>query len=224
MEKHHLLISGTGRAGTTFLMQLLTKLGLDTGFSSTTEDVHSSCNAGMEWNIDDIFRGRAPYVVKNPALCEHIDEILETPGIAVDCMLIPIRNLYESAESRRKNFRESGNRKALGALWLTKNPKKQEQALAVYFHHLVYSLTKHDIPMVLLQFPRIVKDPEYLYGKLSHCLSGRTYEEFLRAFKDVSRPELVNAFKSQAVNQKPFLWRLKQMFRDYNPKNQKARF
>lgn len=32
MPKHHIIISGTGRAGTTFLVQLLTELELDTGF------------------------------------------------------------------------------------------------------------------------------------------------------------------------------------------------
>lgn len=213
MDKHHLLISGTGRAGTTFLVQLLTELGLDTGFSSIRENVHASCNAGMEWNIEDIFLGKAPYVVKGPALCEHIDRILQTPGIKVDCMIIPIRDLYESAESRRKNLRLSRSRKAPGALWLTKNPKKQEQALAIYFHHLVHSLTKHDIPMVWVQFPRIVKDPEYLYAKLNPWLKGKSLEEFSRAFKAVSRPELVSDFKANNLAYKSFFRRLNEILR-----------
>ena len=34
MAKRHLIISGTGRAGTTFLVQLLTVLKRDTGFAS----------------------------------------------------------------------------------------------------------------------------------------------------------------------------------------------
>jgi hypothetical protein len=209
MDKHHLLISGTGRAGTTFLVQLLTEIGLDTGFLSINENIHASCNAGMEWNISDIYEGNAPYVVKGPELCEHISKILETPGVTIDCMIIPIRDLYDSAESRRKNLRQSKNRKAPGALWLTKNPKKQEQALAISFHHLVHYLTKYDIPMVLVHFPRIVRDPEYLYNKLGPWLSGKSYEEFLRAFKAISRPELVNEFNSKAFTEKPFFWRLK---------------
>ena len=32
---HKVIITGTGRAGTTFLMQLLTAIGLDTGFVSS---------------------------------------------------------------------------------------------------------------------------------------------------------------------------------------------
>src|SRR6516164_482379 len=31
-RRHHTIISGTGRAGTTFLVKLLTNLGLDTGY------------------------------------------------------------------------------------------------------------------------------------------------------------------------------------------------
>jgi hypothetical protein len=36
--RHHAVITGTGRAGTTFLVDLLTHLGLDTGYSTNTLD------------------------------------------------------------------------------------------------------------------------------------------------------------------------------------------
>jgi hypothetical protein len=49
--KHHVIISGTGRAGTTFLVQLLTALSLDTGFKPGTTPVFAHCNAGMEQDI-----------------------------------------------------------------------------------------------------------------------------------------------------------------------------
>ena len=75
MKKHHLIISGTGRAGTTFLVQLLTELGLDTGFKDAFSEFHANCNAGMEWNLR---REDAPYVVKSPELCEYLDEVLKT--------------------------------------------------------------------------------------------------------------------------------------------------
>jgi hypothetical protein len=51
MAKHHVIISGTGRAGTTCLVQVLTALGLDTGFADLTSAVHANCHAGMEWDI-----------------------------------------------------------------------------------------------------------------------------------------------------------------------------
>lgn len=36
MGKRHIIISGTGRAGATFLVQLFTALGIDTGFTDLT--------------------------------------------------------------------------------------------------------------------------------------------------------------------------------------------
>ncbi len=199
MSKHHLLISGTGRAGTTFLVQLLTELGLNTGFLNSTDGLHAECNAGMEWSVEDIFMETAPYVVKSPAVSEHIDKILETPGVVIDCMIIPVRDLHAAAESRRTNARRAGNVKTAGGLWLTKNPRKQETALALQFHHLVHALAKHDVPMIWLHFPRLVKDAEYLYGKLQAVLPGKDFAAFDRAFQAVSRPELVHDFKPKVT-------------------------
>jgi hypothetical protein len=62
MSKHHVIISGTGRAGTTFLVQLLTELGLDTGFPDAHSQIFPNCNAGMEYDIRD---PKAPYIVKS---------------------------------------------------------------------------------------------------------------------------------------------------------------
>ena len=71
--KHHVIISGTGRAGTTFLVQLLTALGLDTGFDSPTSGIFENCRAGMEW---DLRHPNAPYIIKNPWLCDYLHEIM----------------------------------------------------------------------------------------------------------------------------------------------------
>jgi hypothetical protein len=49
MARKHLIISGTGRSGTTFLVQLYTALGLDTGFTDATAGVNRHCQAGLEW-------------------------------------------------------------------------------------------------------------------------------------------------------------------------------
>ncbi len=48
---HKVIITGTGRAGTTFLVQLLTELGLDTGYTRRTwsRDYFEHCDAGLEF-------------------------------------------------------------------------------------------------------------------------------------------------------------------------------
>jgi hypothetical protein len=45
--KSHILISGTGRAGTTFLVELPTELGFDTGKGHYNEN----CHAGLKNSI-----------------------------------------------------------------------------------------------------------------------------------------------------------------------------
>jgi hypothetical protein len=195
MSKHHLIISGTGRAGTTFLVQLLTELGLQTGFKDAFSDFHASCNAGMEWNLrlED-----APYVVKSPELCEYLGEVLKTKDIVIDYAIVPVRDLYSAAESRRQVSQASGRKKgAKGGLWLTKNPRAQEAVLAKQFCNLVRTLVEHDVPTIFLDFPRLVKDSEYLFTKLKPALPNIGSDAFSRAFQKLSNPRLVHQFSNR---------------------------
>lgn len=211
MPKRHLIISGTGRAGTTFLMQLLTELGLDTGFSQANSDINPDCNAGMEWNIK---HPNAPYVVKNPVLSKDLKELLEAGNVAVDYAILPIRDLFAAAESRRTVQRDAKGRNVPGGLIMTENPGDQEAVLATQLHHLIHLLAKHDVPMIWLHFPRLVEDPAYLYGKLKPLVPDHNLETFTQAFRAVSRPELVHVFeqKAGAAPEKPSSKGLKSWF------------
>jgi hypothetical protein len=210
MPKHHLIISGTGRAGTTFLVQLLTELGLDTGFPHANSDINPSSNAGMEWNIK---HPNAPYIVKSPALGKELEELLEAGKIVVDFAIIPIRELYASAESRRTVQGHKKERDKPGGLILTENPGDQEAVLAMQLHRLVHTLAKHDVPMIWLHFPRLVQDPAYLYGKIKPVIPGQTLETFSQAFRAVSRPELVHVFEPKPAPEKAPAKGLKTWFR-----------
>jgi len=209
MKKHHLIISGTGRAGTTFLVQLLTQLGLDTGFSHADSEVNLESNAGMEWNIK---QPNAPYIVKSPALCTDLEELLETGAIVVDCAIIPIRDLYASAESRRTVQRNVKERGVPGGLILTENPRDQEAVLAMQMHRLVHALAKHDVPMIWLYFPRLVQDATYLYDKIKSVLPNQSWETFSPAFQAVSRPQLVHVFEPKSGPAEPAPKGLKKWF------------
>lgn len=203
MIKHHLIISGTGRAGTTFLVQLLTALGLDTGFADTASGVSPNCNAGMEW---DIRRPEAPYIVKSPFLCGELDDLLEAKRVIIDHAIVPVRDLYSAAESRRDVARKTD--KTLypdgvpGGLWLTDRPERQEAVLVTQLYKLVYALAKWDIPMTLLYFPRLAREPEYLYEKIGFALKGISYQAFLRGYGQVVRPELVHEFGEPGLSSK----------------------
>ena len=92
--RHHCIITGTGRAGTTYLVQLPTRLGVDTGFSDEAP-VDDVAQAGLEF---DLRNPGAPYVVKSPWICTYIHQL---PGdVIIDYAIIPMRSLTDAAESR----------------------------------------------------------------------------------------------------------------------------
>lgn len=75
--ERHLVIAGTGRAGTSFLVRYLTELGLDTTLTRKGDaagwDVEA--NAGLE---DLVVAGKSlPYVVKSAWMGEYIEQILK---------------------------------------------------------------------------------------------------------------------------------------------------
>jgi hypothetical protein len=197
VSRRHIIISGTGRAGTTFLVQLLTALGVDTGFSDLTSAVFPACHAGMEW---DLRQPDAPYVVKSPWLCDYLDEALDAGGMVIEHALVPIRDLFSAAESRRvvtaRNAPADVPKKTgiPGGLWHTDTPEEQEQVLTRQLYKLMHTLARRDIPLTLLDFPRMVHDADYLYGKVACALNGVSSEKFREVFEQVAQPQLVHDF------------------------------
>ena len=97
--KGRIYISGTGRAGTTFLVQLLSHLGLDTGLRSEDQSRRYSpiARAGLEV---DIFDPAGPTIVESPFLCDQVDEVVAS-GIRIAHVVIPVRDFSAAAASRR---------------------------------------------------------------------------------------------------------------------------
>jgi hypothetical protein len=191
---HKIIITGTGRTGTTFLVQLLTELGLDTGYTrkNWSHDYFEHCDAGLEF---DVFAKDAPYIVKNPDFCETLPALLATGKFKVDHVLVPIRELGAAAQSRIRVGGAHGN--VPGGLVGTADPAAQKAVLAESFHHLLFTLTEHDIPHTLLHFPRIVRDPEYTRAKLQFLMPGVDRNAFDAAFQSAAQPKLVHEFDSK---------------------------
>src|SRR5262249_16416931 len=138
MAGHHVIISGTGRAGTTFLMQVLTHLEFPTGFDNLDDGIFKNCNAGMEW---DITRSDAPYIVKPPQLCDHLGRLVQEEVVVVDHAIVPVRQLSKAADSRIRVHRETDptfkTPKVPGGLWDTDDPALQHWVLALKFHQIM---------------------------------------------------------------------------------------
>jgi len=182
-------ISGTGRAGTSLLVQLLTDLGLDTGYGDVDKDLENgkdvyfpSARAGFE---RDLFEPTNPFIVKSPFLCDQLDQVIES-GIRVGHLIIPVRNIAQAAASRRHVQKESTGKpdgpSVAGGLWDTEDGRAQEAVLAMKLARLIESAARHDIPMTFLAFPRYAIDPAYTYKQLQFLLPFMRFQHFQRIF------------------------------------------
>ncbi|HEF4780142.1 TPA: hypothetical protein SAP37_005276 [Burkholderia multivorans] len=204
--KNHLIVAGTGRAGTSFLVQFLTACQLETHLSRNPgSKLDEHANAGLE----DVLAvdGDFPYVVKSPWLYEFIDDLLGRDDIKIDAVIMPMRDIVEAASSRI-TVELRGRLGAVGAheeytTWETwastpggvvysLNPLDQARILAMGFHRVVHALVRKNIPIIFLDFPRLIEDGEYLYERLrpiiGHMVSPATA---MRAHRETAKPDLV---------------------------------
>jgi hypothetical protein len=206
--KRHVVITGTGRCGTTFLIELLTNLNLNTGFSSTDlQRKNPEARAGLE---SDIRKTGCPYIVKSPWFCDYADEVMDRKDVLIEHIFIPIRDLFCAAESRRYVTRLNYSKLSLigrlkqrikpksfhGGLWHTDSlaSGEQEEILLRQLYNLMLALSNAQIPVTLMRYPRIVRDSEYLYQKLKPIMPTITLESFCDVFARTVRPEFIHSF------------------------------
>lgn len=191
--RSHFIISGVGRSGTTFIVTLLTHLGLDTGFNASDieDNIDKNSKGGLEFNI---LKSTCPYIVKSPWFCHHAETAIKNEEIDIDHVLIPIRELYSSAESRRQAA-EKGSIK--GGLWDTTSFERgaQEAVLAEYMYGLIYTLTRYNIPFSFVEFPNLINDPKYLYDELHMLVKNIPFKKFLIAFNKTRHPHWIHDYE-----------------------------
>ena len=188
VRRRHLLIAGTGRAGTSFLVRYLAELGLDTHLGRHRESPgwDEDANAGLEDAPFLTPDTDLPYVIKCPWLYHFIDDLLNDRTFVPDAVIIPVRDLAEAVTSRcvvqqraihqsapwMSRFDRSWEDWAHvpGGIIYSLNPIDQGRLLAVGFHHLVQRLVVADVPIIFLAFPKLTEDPTYLFEKLRPIL------------------------------------------------------
>jgi hypothetical protein len=203
----HILIGGTGRAGTTLLVQYFTALDFDTGFTlkRALTGVDPISKAGLEHPLErTLARGRKlAYVAKSPSYGDNLLNHLESGELKVKHCIIPVRELGAAAESRRHVTRRAvaaGKPETQpqrgGVTARGKNPANQERKLAVKFHNIIYTMLRFDIPIHFLKFPEFARGEQDLYAALEPILveHGVTREESDAALAQVLRPEYINEF------------------------------
>ena len=202
----HIIITGTGRSGTTLLVQLFTHLGFDTGFDRGTalSSIDEISRAGLERSLheDDL-----PHVVKSPWFVDEIDEVLRKRTRAIAAAIIPVRDLAEAAESRRRVWREASKRQLdplrhPGTIWKTEDPAEQEGILAIQFYNVLNSLLVHEIPVYLISFPRFAQDGRYFYRALQPIFKKHRIarDQVLLEHKRIARPQLIHDFSRSGAS------------------------
>lgn len=169
-----ILITGPGRSGTTFLVQLLTRLGLDTGFEPYKEIFIPEVRAGGEWCIpldiyndsDEVMREKideAPRILKSCEWGLVLKQLIKGNTIEVDHIIIPVRDLEDAAKSRLE----------VGLDWMVADNLEGEDRVvnqadikAIALGRAIEVCLLYDIPYTLMLFPRFVDDIDYCWGKL----------------------------------------------------------
>jgi hypothetical protein len=195
-RRGHILISGTGRTGTSFLVQLLTRLGLDTGYDPDSLELFPLARAGLE---KPFWRKGAPYIVKTPFACDMPEELFTANDVRIEHAIIPVRRFAAAAASRvhvqEQTTGERDGAKVSGGLWGTEAAADQEATLRFKFTRLIEMLVFLDVPITFLAYPRLVRDPDYLFDKLRFLLGDIAPADFRNAFEEVVRPDWVHQFR-----------------------------
>ena len=167
-RKEKIMITGTGRCGTTFLMILFSLLNFDTGFNEDNfkDYIKGECNSGLEKDYTSDVQ-----VIKSPYYLSYIDKIIKDPNCVIKNVIIPIRDFTEAAKSREKN----GNQ--FGGLWNAKNEEEQVKYYNDLMSNYIQIMTKHDLNTTFIDFERMVENKEYLFNKLNLDVSFDLFSE-----------------------------------------------
>ncbi len=187
-ERGKIVIAGTGRAGTTLLVQVLTELGLDTGYDAAAA-IDARVNAGLERSV---VGADAPWIVKSPQLSSTLGEILDAGAARVDHVIIPIRDLDVATASRVRNTRYGSDLHTWGGLLGTNRATHQRDALNAMLAELMFTIARHDLDHTLLLFPRFTTDWEYTHRRLAFLAPEIPPARWREVLERLVRPALIH--------------------------------
>ena len=200
------IITGPGRSGTSFLVQLLTRLGLDTGFEAYNEDYDPKIRAGCEWIVHVDFNhpkeriksilDNAPRVLKSPEWGLELKRLVRGGYMNVDYVLIPVRDLEQAATSRLN----------VGLDWKMPEgqPKGNErialqaEVLALALGRAVEACLMEHLPCQLIEFPLFVQNEKYCWRKLKDVLEGIERKRFTEEWTKLAKPEQIGQWQRKS--------------------------
>lgn len=182
------IIGGTGRAGTTFLILLLTRLGFYTGFKPYEEPMDEGWRAGAEFpfiqKLDSFntkkerrhfFMEEVPFIIKTPWFSFTLGQFMEEGIIDVGCVIVPVRDVEEATRSRLSVNLSWFNSEADPNFDGSHIPFEHEKNMGfMALGNMIESCVLYDIPMSFLKFPDFLNDYDYCYRSLDSILGLET--------------------------------------------------
>ena len=194
-SKNKVLITGTGRCGTSAFIKFLSIVH---GRTKTCTDIlipqngtlwwNNEANAGMEYVIDKNSSSehleKAPYIIKDTRLCCSLGGLLKKDMISVDHLFLLVRDYRKSAKSRVDNnlvMLETGSVRCI-------DERKSSLRNQIEFNQrvvgvLMETIARYDIPHTVIHFPQMVMDREYLRSKITGTPIDCDDEAFNRSFE-----------------------------------------
>lgn len=194
MRMGHVIITGPGRAGTSFLMQLLTRMGEETGFEPYQEQFDQNIRAGCEYDFDELDMSWSveqakehmkdvPHIFKAPNWAWMMKGYLMKGFVQIDHIILPFRDFDETARSRLD----------VGLDWLIDDsitdPNErlfnQAAALAATFGRVMEAAYLFRIPLTIMRYPYFIKSADYCYRRLNRIFDF-DYEMFKTKHKELA--------------------------------------
>jgi hypothetical protein len=194
----HILITGPGRSGTTFLVQLLTRLGCDTGFVPYVEAFDPAIRAGCELETIDFdlnftaeeareYSKDWPHVFKAPDWSWKLKGFLARGFVEIEHVILPFRDFDVSAKSRID----------AGLDWMLHNVDDESEKLnhqaavhAMVFGRVVEVCYLYHLPLHIIRFPELVQSADYCYQRLQPIF-GFDRDTFKAKHKELAWPSPV---------------------------------
>ena len=196
---HHVIIATVGCSGSTLLMAMLTKLGMDTGFKFAGPNTYISdvpiFGGGYEIKLQGskaasrVERKGFPYVLKGSDICNSLLERIDKWGLEVDHVYGLFREPFSAAiidRSKRSSSEEDwkghinrpGDEATLG-----RGTERVERK----FLRLCLQIAKSDIPYTMLVYPHYATDSRATYKKLEFLMTKYkiTFERFKEVFDEL---------------------------------------
>lgn len=199
-----IVISGTGRSGTSFTARLLSFLGHSLGRGPRIG--HRKAGRGLAGGEDaqiaginkalvnslpvdpSLLRGVASCkdAVKDPYFCYTLNCWAEA-GAKIDLVVVCWRDFTEAAASAVKTglalVGPGVGRRAAAELSLAQATELFEERYA----QLMRAIETHDLPYTKIEFPRSVQDQDYAYEAVGKSL-GASPEQFAKAWGSAIDP------------------------------------